>query len=78
MATLGTFIGKMQKKSNIMKSGLDAMPLCLLDDLLRCPKCYAFKNECRINRFWGVKTSKGKNQIQDNKRDEKEKKQVKI
>ena len=28
--------------------------------------------------FGGVKTSKGKNQIQDNKRDEKEKKQVKI
>ena len=27
------FIGKMQKKSGIMKSGLDAMPLFLLDDL---------------------------------------------
>ena len=30
------FIGKMQKKSGIMKSGLDAMPLFLLDDMLRC------------------------------------------
>jgi hypothetical protein len=29
------FIEKMQKKSGIMKSGLDAMPLFLLDDLLR-------------------------------------------
>ena len=28
------FIGKMQKKSGIMKSGLDAMPLFILDDLL--------------------------------------------
>ena len=27
----------MQKKSGIMKSGLDAMPLFLLDDLLRNP-----------------------------------------
>ena len=30
-----SFDGKMQKKSGIMKSGLDAMPLFLLDDLLR-------------------------------------------
>ena len=28
------FIGKMQKKSGILKSGLDGMPLFLLDDLL--------------------------------------------
>jgi hypothetical protein len=28
-------IGKVQKKSGIMKSGLNAMPLFLLDDLLR-------------------------------------------
>ena len=28
------FEGKMQKKSGIMKSGLDAMPLFLLEDLL--------------------------------------------
>ena len=27
-------VGKMQKKSGIMKSGLDAMPLFFLDDLL--------------------------------------------
>ena len=32
---IAKFIGKMQKKSGIMKSGLDAMPLFLLDDLLR-------------------------------------------
>ena len=32
---IAKFIGKMQKKSSIMKSGLDAMPLFLLDDLLR-------------------------------------------
>jgi hypothetical protein len=31
---IAKFIGKMQKKSGIMKSGLDAMPLFLLDDLL--------------------------------------------
>ena len=30
---IAKFIGKMQKKSGIMKSGLDAMPLFLLDDL---------------------------------------------
>ena len=30
-------IGKMQKKSGIMKSGLDAMPLFLQDNLLRSP-----------------------------------------
>ena len=33
MATLGLF-GKCKKKSGIMKSGLDAMPLFLLSDLL--------------------------------------------
>ena len=32
---IAKFIGKMQKKSGIMKNGLDAMPLFLLDDLLR-------------------------------------------
>ena len=32
---IAKFIGKMQKKSGIIKSGLDAMPLFLLDDLLR-------------------------------------------
>ena len=31
---IAKFIGKMQKKSGILKSGLDAMPLFLLDDLL--------------------------------------------
>ena len=31
---IAKFIGKMQKKSGIMKNGLDAMPLFLLDDLL--------------------------------------------
>ena len=31
---MAKFIGKMQKKSGIMKSGLDAMPLFLLDGLL--------------------------------------------
>ena len=31
----GKFIGKMQKKSGIMKSGLDVMPLFLLDNLVR-------------------------------------------
>ena len=34
--SIAKFIGKMQKKSDIMKSGLDAMPLFLLDDLLNC------------------------------------------
>ena len=32
---IAKFIGKMQKKSGIMKSGLDAMPLFLLDNLLK-------------------------------------------
>ena len=32
--TIATFVWKMQKKSGIMKSGLDAMPFFLLDDLL--------------------------------------------
>ena len=31
---IAKFIGKMQKKSGIIKSGFDAMPLFLLDDLL--------------------------------------------
>ena len=31
---IAKFVWKMQKKSGIMKSGLDAMPLFLLDDLL--------------------------------------------
>ena len=30
----------MQKKSGIMKSGLDAMPLFLLDDLLKSQNWY--------------------------------------
>ena len=32
------FVWKMQKKSGIMKSGLDAMPLSPLDDLLSITK----------------------------------------
>ena len=36
---IAKFIGKMQKKSGIMKSGVDAMPLFFLDDLLK----YEFK-----------------------------------
>ena len=36
---IAKFIGKMQKKSGIMKSGLDAMPLFLLENLLK-----VFKN----------------------------------
>ena len=32
---IAKFIWKMQKISGVMKSGLDAMPLFLLDDLLR-------------------------------------------
>ena len=32
---IAKLVWKMQKKSGIMKSGLDAMPLFLLDDLLR-------------------------------------------
>ena len=35
MVAMAKFIGKMQKKSGIMKSGLDVMPLFFLDDLLR-------------------------------------------
>ena len=35
MATLGLKERKCKKKSGIMKSGLDAMPLFLLDDLLK-------------------------------------------
>ena len=31
---IAKFVWKMQKKSGIIKSGLDAMPLFLLDDLL--------------------------------------------
>ena len=31
---IAKFIGKMQKKSGIIKSGLDVMPIFLLDDLL--------------------------------------------
>ena len=31
---IAKFIGKMQKKSGIMKNGSDTMPLFLLDDLL--------------------------------------------
>ena len=31
---IAKFVLKMQKKSGIMESGLDAMPLFLLDDLL--------------------------------------------
>ena len=31
---IAKFVWKMQKKSGIMKSGLDAMPLFLLDSLL--------------------------------------------
>ena len=34
---IGKFIGEMQKESGIVKSGLDAMPLFLLDDLLSVP-----------------------------------------
>ena len=34
LCTIAKFIVKIQKKSGIMKSGLDAMPLFLLDDLL--------------------------------------------
>ena len=33
-AAIEKFIGEMQKKSGIMKSGLNAMPLFLLDDML--------------------------------------------
>ena len=39
---IAKFIGKMQKKSGIMKSGLDAMPLFLLDDLLSHMACTFF------------------------------------
>ena len=38
------FIWKMQKKSGIMKSGLDAMPLFLLDDLLKRKAFMTYKN----------------------------------
>ena len=37
---IAKFIGKMQKKSGITKSGLDAMPLFLLYDLLK--NCFCF------------------------------------
>ena len=36
---IAKFVWKMQKKSGIMKSGLDAMPLFLLDDLLNILGC---------------------------------------
>ena len=32
---IAKFVWKMQKQSGIMKSGLDTMPLSLLDNLLR-------------------------------------------
>ena len=35
MVAIAKFVWKMQKKPGIMKSGLDAMPLFLLDNLLR-------------------------------------------
>ena len=35
MATIVKFVWKMQIKSGIMKSGLDAMPLVPLDNLLK-------------------------------------------
>ena len=35
---IAKFVWKKQKKSGIMKSGLDAMPLFLLDDLLKKSK----------------------------------------
>ena len=34
MVAIAKLIGKMQKKSGIMKSGLDALPLFLLEGLL--------------------------------------------
>ena len=35
LVAIAKFTGKMQKKSGIMKIGLEAMPLFLLDDLLK-------------------------------------------
>ena len=46
----------MQKKSGIMKSGLDSMPLFLLDDLLR----HTHINADRINKEDGVILSHAK------------------
>ena len=41
---IAEFIGKMKKQSGIMKSGLDAMPLFLLDDLLKKSKITKIQN----------------------------------
>ena len=38
---IANFIGKMQKKSDIMKSGLDTISLFLLDNLLKMIKFIA-------------------------------------
>ena len=43
MVAMAKFIGKMQKKSGSMKSGLDIMPLFVLDDLLR--QCWNLKSK---------------------------------
>ena len=40
----------MQKKSGIMESGLDAMPLFLLDDLLRGFAAISAGKTCNIRR----------------------------
>ena len=42
MAKVAIAVWKMQKKSGVMKSGLDAMPLFLLDDLLSHMACTFF------------------------------------
>ena len=41
----------MQRKSGIMKSGLDPMPLFLLDDLLRHTKLFVLLRTKRINKI---------------------------
>ena len=49
---IAKFIGKMQKKSGIMKSGLDAMPLFLLDDLLKYPGIFEEAKKLTLDLFF--------------------------
>ena len=48
---IAKFIGKMQKKSGIMKSWLVAMPLILLDDLLRLKTLHSLPARLSRIRF---------------------------
>ena len=48
MVAIAKFVWKMQKKSGIMKSGVDAMPLFLLDNLLNGEKFITYLEEFKL------------------------------